>query len=143
MSSGSLDLSHYVRVKNNSTKDLKGRYDGVDYVFRVNQVTDVHEDVAKHIFGFGDEDKTRSFLRLGWLANGATMDDALEKLNDFEFGEVPNPSVDIKSAGRKAKTASKTSSPTLSADAGADDGGAVLAASPTDAESDADAAESF
>lgn len=137
MSSGSLDLSHYVRIKNNSTTDLKGRYDGVDYVFKVNQVTDVHEDVARHIFGFGDDDKTRSFLRLGWMANGATIEDALEKLNDFEFGEVPNPAVDIKSANRnKAKSTSRTSSPTLSADAGADDGGAVSAASPTDAADD-------
>jgi hypothetical protein len=143
MNNGTLDLSNYVRVRNNSTKDLTGRYDGIDYVFRVNQVTDVHEDVARHIFGFGETDKTRAFLRLGWTANGATMEDALQRLNDFEFGEVPNPAVDIKSGARRGRPTTKTSSPTLSADAGAEDGDELSGSSPTDAVEAVEAADRF
>lgn len=149
-----LDLSEYVRVKNNGTEDVTARYDGKEYTFKVNQVTDVHHLAASHIFAFGHEDKTNAFHRLGWM-DGATYAKAMERLADFEFGEVPSPAVPIQSA-RKAKPApavipmnaganqirvmpdapkTRISSPTPLADADADEGEAVQAVSPPDASS--------
>lgn len=127
-----LDLSEYIRVKNNSDEDLYGRYDGKDYLFEVGKVTDIHNLAATHIFGFGEEDKTTAFHRLGWFANGMNYKQAMQRLSEFEFGEVPSPQEEHKSAPRKAKTA-KTSSPTPLADAGADVGGEFSNSSPSDA----------
>lgn len=126
-----LDLSEYVRVVNNTESKIRGKFDGKDYEFRIGEPTDVHQSVAAHIFGFGADDKTNAFHRLGWFSKGS-YEDALEKLNQIEFGEVPNPATSISTAKKRGRP--KISSPTPLADAGADDGGEVSASSPTDAQ---------
>jgi hypothetical protein len=126
-----LDLSEYVRVVNNTGSVIKGRFDGRDYEFRKAEPTDVHQLVAAHIFGFGVEDKTNAFHRLGWL-NNSSYEEALERLSGIEFNEVPSPVTNITTARKRGRP--KISSPTPLADADADDGGEVLASPPTDAE---------
>jgi hypothetical protein len=122
-----LDLSEYVRVTNRTGATIKGRYDGVDYIFENNEETDVHHLAAAHIFGFGQDDKTNAFLRLGWLANG----------KDIKFGDVPSPASDIQVARvKKGRAPTKTGSPTPLADAGAESGEGASASSPADAEDD-------
>ena len=59
-----LDLSEYIRVVNRTESKIRGRFDGKDYEFKVNDPTDVHQSVAAHIFGFGVEDKTNAFRPL-------------------------------------------------------------------------------
>jgi hypothetical protein len=124
---GALDLSEYVRVKNNSGINVKGRFDGKDYLFQAGNVTDIHQDAAKHIFGFGEDDKIRAFHRLGWLSQGETVEMAEERLKDFEFSEVPSPAIDI-----KAKK-SKNQQPTPLADAGAKEGAGLSLPAPSNA----------
>jgi hypothetical protein len=127
-----LDLSEYIRVINRTGKRIKARYDGKDYIFEDGDATDVHHLAAAHIFGFGCDDKTNAFHRLGWLQPGIEMEDALERLKDIEFIDVPNPATNIKSA-RKVRT-SRTGSATPLASPGADDGEGASALSPTDAD---------
>ena len=127
-----LDLSEYIRVVNRTESKIRGRFDGKDYEFKVNDPTDVHQSVAAHIFGFGVEDKTNAFHRLGWLSRG-DYEEALARLDKIEFDEVPNPSVNISTAAKK-RGRPKISSPTPLADADADDGDGVPAPSPTDAQ---------
>jgi hypothetical protein len=129
-----LDLSEYVRVTNRTGARIKGRYDGVDYIFENNEETDVHHLAAAHIFGFGQDDKTNAFLRLGWLATG-NYEEGLERLKDIKFGDVPSPASDIQVArGKKTRAPTKTGSPTPLADVGAESGEGASASSPADAE---------
>jgi len=128
-----LDLSEYVRVTNRTGSTIKGRYDGVDYLFKPGDETDVHHLAAAHIFGFGLDDKTNAFLRLGWLTSGS-YEEGIERLKDIQFGDVPSPATNIESA-RKPR-GKKTGSPTPLADVGAESGEEVSASSPADATED-------
>lgn len=81
-----------IGVKNCSGKTLKARYDGQDYTFVADEkvTTPLSEDAARHIFGYGDRDKTNALLRLGWLRAGTddSMDAAIAILNSFKFLQV-------------------------------------------------------
>jgi len=133
-----LDLSEYVRVTNRTGVTIRGRYDGVDYIFEEGDATDVHHLAAAHIFGFGQQDKTNAFLRLGWLTKGS-YEEGLERLKDIQFGDVPSPAADIQVArGKKSRTTTKTGSPTPLADVGAESGEGASASSPADAKDDAE-----
>jgi hypothetical protein len=118
MSSGVLDLSEYIRVTNNTGKDIRGRYDGKDYLFKNGEPTDVFHLAARHIFDFGKTDKSQCFHRLGWL-DGKTYEEAEALLQGIVFDEVPSPALDI-SPGKKRR--SKISTPTPLANADADEG---------------------
>jgi len=116
----SLDLSDYVRIVNRTGTTIKARYDGKDYVFKDNDPVDVHTEVAAHVFGFGVEDKKAAFHRLGWLLD-ASYEDAMARLDDIQFGEVPNPATNIAYVKKNHKRI-KTGSVSPLAD-GADEGG--------------------
>jgi hypothetical protein len=126
-----LDLSEYIRIVNNTGKTIKARYDGKEYVFNNGEPTDVHQLAAAHIFGFGQDDKTNAFHRLGWLATN-DQSDALEKLKLIEFGDVPSPAVSITTAP-KHRGRPRISKLTPLATADADDGGEASASLPADA----------
>jgi hypothetical protein len=126
-----LDLSEYVRIVNNTGKTIKARYDGKDYIFSNGEPTDVHQLAAAHIFGFGLDDKTNAFHRLGWLVTG-DYEQALERLKEIEFGEIPSVAVSISSAPKK-RGRPRISGPNPREYAGADDGGEASASPPTDA----------
>lgn len=77
-----------LRVTNNGDFDLNDRYNGIDYAFPKGESVLVIDEVAKHIFGFGAGDKTRSLVRLGWLKHSGEMQTAMEKLGRFSFSFV-------------------------------------------------------
>jgi hypothetical protein len=129
---GVLDLSEYVRVTNRTGEPIEAGYDGKMYLFDINEPTDVHHHAAAHIFGFGVQDKTNAFHRLGWLNFNMTMKDALNRLNAIEFSEVPNPSTNITAAVNKPRRA-KSNSPTPLADVGVEAGERGNSLSPSDA----------
>jgi len=131
-----LDLSEYIRVVNKTGKIIKARYDGKEYVFANGEPTDVHHLAATHIFGFGQDDKTNAFHRLGWLTDNS-YEAAIERLLDIQFEDIPSVAVNIKSGAAK-RGRPKISSPTPLADADADDGDEASASFPTDAEAAGD-----
>lgn len=92
---------NYVRVTNRGKFQLADRYDGQAYVFKVNEPLVLSHEAARHIFGYGLEDKAPALARQGWLRNANVDDDwglraALDKLARFQFQEVEATYVEAK-----------------------------------------------
>lgn len=76
-----------IGVKNRDTQKLTALYDGKKFEFPADEkvTTPISEEAARHIFGYGERDKTRALLRLGWVQNGANVEAAEERLGRFQF----------------------------------------------------------
>ena len=75
-----------IKVINNNTFTLRGRYDGRDYVFKPGVATVLSLDAAKHIFDLGKDDKSQCLNMLGLLTPGKdTYDDAVVKYDRIAF----------------------------------------------------------
>lgn len=68
---------------------LKVRHHGVDYVWKKGgEAITMPIEAAEHCFGFGLDDKSRAFHRLGWLTSSDSAESAQEKLESIEFRPV-------------------------------------------------------
>ena len=76
-----------VQVTNRNSFPLPGRYAAVDYVFPPNKPVKVPRAAADHIFGIGQDDKTRALNCLGILKGNVTYKEALEVLKRIQFEE--------------------------------------------------------
>lgn len=78
-----------VGVKNNGSDKLKAMFDGREYVFVPGETCAMSDEAAEHIFGYGHADDdvfmTRVLSRLGWLGNSAQLEQAKERLNEFQY----------------------------------------------------------
>jgi hypothetical protein len=85
-----MDLTdiQFLSVTSRLQKKFRARYVGIDYDFRQNEAVNLPIDAARHIFGFGEDDKTASLHRLGWLTHTEGLEEALEKLSKIEFEPV-------------------------------------------------------
>ena len=72
-------------VVNKSDQEFADRFNGCDYVFPVGKKVLVDEEVARHIFGFGADDKTPYLARLGWIRSNGDYPAAMELLGKFSF----------------------------------------------------------
>lgn len=104
------DRSDYVQVTNSTDEPIEGRFAGVDYVFPLGEAVALPIMAARHIFGFGMEDKTAAILRLGWAnlsldpkADGKKL--ALARLTRIKFEEIPSTILGFKSAARRSQLA--------------------------------------
>ena len=77
-------------VRNNSPHPLTDRFDGTAYTFEPGKEIEVPEIVAKHIFGYGDDDKEPYLVRLGWMKMSNQFDAAMEKMMQFSFSREPS-----------------------------------------------------
>ena len=77
-----------LKVKNRSDADLQDRYNGTDYPFPKGQSVAVDEEVARHIFGFGDADKIPYLSRLGWMRSNQEYEMGMERLALFTFSDA-------------------------------------------------------
>ena len=82
-----LAQSHF-KVTNHTRDVITGRYDGVDYKWRPGQSQVISGPAANHIFGFGEDDKSRAMNRLGWAPRSDMIDSALDKLGQIQFEEI-------------------------------------------------------
>jgi hypothetical protein len=80
-----------LRVTNRSDIDLHDRFNGVDVSFLQGQSTIVANEVARHIFGFGDADKTGCLARLGWMRSNQDREAAMARLAKFTFSDANEP----------------------------------------------------
>jgi len=81
-------------ITNNSDKKLIDGYDGEKYEFLPGKSIEVPDIVARHVFGFGDDNKLPYLARLGWLTTEADFEKGLERLYKFSFSmEEPKPIV--------------------------------------------------
>jgi hypothetical protein len=72
-------------VNNGLEYPIMARYAGEDFLFPVGEDVACQEEVARHIFGFGEPDKTVALLRLGWITPGHDKSIAEERLNKIVF----------------------------------------------------------
>jgi hypothetical protein len=68
---------------------IQGRYNGKDYLFPYGQPVNVHLEVARHCFGLGQDDKSAALSRLGWARTSDELPDAIERLSNIRFEDLP------------------------------------------------------
>lgn len=78
----------FLRVTNGLTTVVRGRYAGEDYVWKPGASLDIGIEAAKHIFGFGETDKTWALNGLGWMRSSDMYEAAMEKLANISFDEI-------------------------------------------------------
>ena len=76
-------------VTNNSDRKLKDGYAGVQYSFMPGETTEIPVEVAKHVFGYGDENKEPYLARLGWIKTANDLDDGLDRMSKWQFTDQP------------------------------------------------------
>ena len=77
-----------LKVRNRNSFDLVDRYNGQDFVFPVGKTVALDMDAARHIFGFGADDKAPFLTRQGWMRHSGEYDSAMKILNGFSFDAV-------------------------------------------------------
>ena len=78
-----------VIVTNKGDTALTDGYGGVFYEFLRGKPVEVPVHVAKHVFGYGDENKEPYLARLGWIRSHSDLDSGIERLNKFEITTQP------------------------------------------------------
>ena len=76
-------------VTNNSDQNLKDGFAGVFYEFKKGSTVEIPEEVARHIFGYGDEDKQPYLARLGWAKTANDLEEGLERLSKWDLSTEP------------------------------------------------------
>ena len=74
-----------LKVTNKSGEEFSDRFDGHDYSFPKGSTVSINEDAARHIFGFGEGDKTPYLVRLGWMRSNREYDMAMQTMAGFVF----------------------------------------------------------
>jgi hypothetical protein len=82
-----------VKVINHHNARFIDRYDGKDYVFEPNDPVLMTDEAARHIFGYGDNDKAPYLSRIGKMKTTALdgaggFREAMKWLERFEFKEM-------------------------------------------------------
>lgn len=83
----------YFQCKYRGQEPFRDQYDGVPFEIKTGETKVIDEAAARHIFGLGEQDKTRALSRLGWLRvseaeNPGGMKEALARLGQFVFTEL-------------------------------------------------------
>lgn len=78
-----------IYVTNKSDKKLVDGYGGVFYDFKKGMTVEIPEEVARHIFGYGDPDKEMYLARLGWIVSKNDLEDGLAILDQWEISDQP------------------------------------------------------
>ena len=73
----------------NSGVPFTARYEGVDYTFDNGKEVELTFEAAKHIFGYGDDNKEPYFVRLGWMKMNTDLPRAMERLTNVKFASEP------------------------------------------------------
>jgi len=74
-------------VRNNGSDPFSDALDGTVYHFESGKEIEIPEIAAKHIFGYGDDNKEPYLVRLGWMKMSNQFDAAMEKLALFSFSK--------------------------------------------------------
>lgn len=63
--------------------------------FRTNEEVEISDEVAKHLFGYGEDNKEPYFVRLGWMKLNTDLEKAQSRLSEFSFASEPNKKVHL------------------------------------------------
>lgn len=78
-------VGHGERAK----KIIHGRFNGKDYSFPYGEPVNVHVEVARHLFGLGQDDKSFALARLGWVHTSNEIEGGLDRLRNIKFDDLP------------------------------------------------------
>lgn len=92
-------MTEQVYVTNNSDKALVVSFEFKNVDFPVGESVQVSVQAARHIFGYGDENKEPYLARLGFIRLHSEFQQGLEKLAQFEItSELPQKDRSLPSA---------------------------------------------
>jgi hypothetical protein len=74
-------------VRNNSSEPFSDFFDGTAYNFEPGKEIELSEVAAKHIFGYGEDNKEPYLIRLGWMKMSNQFNMAMERLGHFSFSK--------------------------------------------------------
>lgn len=78
-----------VFVTNHSDKDITAEYCFQSYVFPVGKTVKLSVPAAKHMLGYGDENKEPYLVCLGLMRLHSELEEATEKFRKVEFSDTP------------------------------------------------------
>ena len=82
-------------VRNNGSNPLVDGFNGVTYNFACGEEVEIPEVAAKHIFGYGDDNKEPYLVRLGWMKMNTDFPIAMERLGKFSFSRESSKPVHV------------------------------------------------
>jgi hypothetical protein len=82
-------MTEVVYVTNNSNKDLNFEYNFVGIEFPVGKTVEIPLQTAKHVLGYGDDDKEKYLVQLGLIRLHSELEEATEKFRKIEISETP------------------------------------------------------
>lgn len=87
-----INPSNTIFVTNKNEFAHEDKFNGESYLFRPDEKTPISVDAARHMFGFGNPDKTETLIRLGWankydpvVHNWVENPEGFERLRRFVF----------------------------------------------------------
>jgi hypothetical protein len=78
-----------IYVTNRGSQPLVDHFDGQRFEFAPHKTVAIEPVVARHIFGYGDDNKIPYLVRLGWMKMNTDLDKAMSRLKDFSFTDAP------------------------------------------------------
>ena len=92
-------MSDVVFVTIADEPDFTAEYCAVEYKFKKGEATELPMAAARHIFGYGDNDKMPYLIRLGWVRLNLDYEQGLERLAKIKFSaESPSKGRSLPSA---------------------------------------------
>jgi len=82
-------MTELVYVTNKSDKDLNFEYNFVGIEFPVGKTVEIPLQTAKHVLGYGDDDKEKYLVQLGLIRLHSELEEATEKFKKIEISETP------------------------------------------------------
>lgn len=81
-------MTEVVYVTNNSNKDLNFEYNFVAIEFPVGKTVEIPLQTAKHVLGYGDDDKEKYLVQLGLIRLHSELEEATEKFKRVVISET-------------------------------------------------------
>jgi hypothetical protein len=101
-------------VTNKGSQPLVAKYVDQWFEFMPGKSVGVEPHVARHIFGYGDDNKYTYLVRLGWMKMNTDYDKAMSRLKEFSFTDAP-----VKNDQQSAVLVDRVAPPALRGRAGA------------------------
>jgi hypothetical protein len=80
-------MTDSVFVTNNSDKDISFEYKFVGYSFPIGKTVQITREAAKHMLGYGDENKEKYLVQLGLIRLHSELEEATEKFKRIVISE--------------------------------------------------------
>ena len=79
----------------NRGMSFSARYCNEDVKFPSNEEVQITEEVARYLFGYGEDNKEPYFVRLGWMKMNTDYEKAVSRLAEFTFSSEPSKKVHL------------------------------------------------